>query len=336
MESIPETRETSVLALISLIPHHPSGPGNLVRTEPDSFVYNFVYNRFAEESGGSVRWEETHVKHRFSPVFIILGVVLSFVFVMANTPPIASFEVRPSADGSQTTLILDATASYDPDGTIVAFQWLYGDGYSGSGATKTHTFPSVSTYTITLLVTDNGGASSHLTSQIIDLTQPIVPQAPLGETTVSDVVVPLNITIGSRKGERAPAFALSNQAGEIVQLADFLGHVVLVEFWSSSCSACRTAMPHLEELREEFADRGLVVVTITINRNVEGEWQYLAQNGYTQFVALRESDDPIEKPTMNEYGTSRIPHAVLIDQQGVIHFTGHVNLVQSDMIESLL
>ena len=274
------------------------------------------------------------MKHRFSPAFIILGVVLSFVLTMANTPPVAAFEVRASADGSHTTLILDATASHDPDGTIVAFQWSYGDGYSGSGVTKTHTFPSVSTYTITLLVTDNGG-SSRLTSQTIDLTDPIVPQTPLGETTVPDAVVPLNITIGSRKGERAPAFALPNQAGEIVQLADFLGHVVLVEFWTSSCSACRTAMPHLEELREEFADRGLVVVIITINRNAEGEWQYLAQNGYTQFVALRESD-PIEKPTMNEYGTSRIPHAVLIDQQGVIHFTGHVNLVQSDMIESLL
>ncbi len=274
------------------------------------------------------------MKHRFSPVFIILGVVLSFVLAMANTPPIATFEVRTPADGSQTTLTLDATASHDPDGTIVSYQWLYGDGYSGSGVTKTHTFPSVSTYTITLVVRDNGGIS-HLTSQTIDLAQPIVPQMPPGETTVPDVVIPLDIPIGNRLGQRAPAFSLPNQAGEIVELADFLGHVVLVEFWTSSCSACRAAMPHLEELREEFADRGLIVITITINRNVEGEWQYLAQNGYTQFVALRESD-PIGKPTMNEYGVSRIPHALLIDHQGVIQFTGHLNLVQSDMIESLL
>ena len=274
------------------------------------------------------------MKHRYSPAFIILGVVLSFVLAMANTYPIATFEVRASADGSQTTLILDATASRDPDGTIVAFQWLYGDGYSGSGVTRTHTFPSVSTYTITLLVTDNGGAS-HLTSQTIDLTEPIVPRTPPGEEPVPDVVVPFDIPIGNRSGERAPAFALPNQAGEIVQLADFLGHVVLVGFWTSSCSACRAALSHLEELREEFADRDLVVVTITINRNVEREWQYLAQNGYAQFIALREYD-PIERPTKHEYGVSVIPHAFLIDQQGVIYFTGHVNLVQSDMIESLL
>jgi thiol-disulfide isomerase/thioredoxin len=242
-------------------------------------------------------------------------------------------------DGSQATVTFDATSSHDADGAIVAYQWSYGDGYSGSGMTKTHTFASVSTYTITLNVVDNGGAS-HLASKTIDLARPITSQTQPGQaadpdSVVSNVVIPYNIPIGNRAGERAPAFALSTQAGEIVELADFLGHVVLVEFWSSSCSACQSAMPHLEALREQFADRGLVVITITINRNVEGEWQYLSQNGFTQFVALREID-PIGRPTKEEYGVSVIPYAFLIDQQGVIYFAGHVNYVRSDMIESLL
>ena len=94
-------------------------------------------------------------------------------------------------------------------------------------------------------------------------------------------------------------------------------------------------MPHLEELREEFSDQGLVVITITVNRNVEGEWQYLAQNGYTQFIALSESDT-IARPIKEAYDVSVIPHAFLIDQRGVIYFTGHVNSVRSDMIEPLL
>lgn len=279
------------------------------------------------------------MKHRYSSAFIFLGIALFSVFAMANIPPVADFDVRSSKDDSQTTLIFDATASHDPDGSIATYQWLYGDGYSGSGVTKTHTFASVSKYTVTLLVTDDSGAR-HLSSQTIDLSQPIVSQVPPGETVLPNVdvpavVVPYDIPIGNRAGERAPAFALPNQAGEVVQLADFLGHVVLVEFWSSSCAACQAAMPHLEALREEFADRGLVVVTITVNRNVEGEWQYLSQYGYTQFVSLREFD-PIGRPTKEEYGISVIPHAFLIDQRGVIYFAGHINYVQSDMIESLL
>ena len=277
------------------------------------------------------------MKHRFSPALVILGVVLFFMAATANTPPVASFEVRASADGSQSTVILDATPSHDPDGTVVTYQWLYGDHSTGSGVTNTHTYPNVSTYTVTLLVTDNGGAS-HLTSRTIDLAQPITPQTPPSQALtvpVPDIAIPYDIPVGNRSGERAPAFALPNQAGEIVELADFLGHVVLVEFWSSSCSACQAAMPHLEELREEFSDQGLVVIIITVNRNVEGEWQYLAQNGYTQFIALSESDT-IARPIKEAYDVSVIPHAFLIDQRGVIYFTGHVNSVRSDMIEPLL
>lgn len=277
------------------------------------------------------------MKHRLSPALAIVGIFLFSVLAIANTQPVASFEVRASTDGSQTTLVFDATASHDPDGTIASYQWLFGDGYSGSGVTKTHTFPSVSTYTVTLLVTDNGKAS-QLTSQTIDLSQPFIEQQPPGESSVAavpDVVIPYDIPIGIRSGERAPAFALPNQAGEIVQLADFLGHVVLIEFWSSTCSACQAAMPQLEALRKEFADRGLIVIAITVNQNVNGEWLYLANNGYTEFVALQEARNG-EARTMDVYGVSRIPHAFLIDYQGVIRFTGHLNLVQSSTIEELL
>ena len=277
------------------------------------------------------------MKHRLSPAFAIVSIFLFSVLAIANTPPVASFEVRASADGSQTTLVFDATASHDPDGTIASYQWSFGDGYSGSGVTKTHSFPSVSTYTVTLLVTDNGKASEVM-SQTIDLSHPSIEQTSPGESAVAPVpavVIPYDIPIGNRSGERAPAFSLLNQAGEIVELADFLGHVVLVEFWSSSCSACQAAMPHLEELRAEFADRGLVVITITVNRNFEGEWQYLTNNGFTEFIALRESD-PILRPAKEDYDISSIPHAFLIDQRGVITFTGHTNYVRSDIIEALL
>jgi len=279
------------------------------------------------------------VTYCYKLLFILLGLSCIAASALANTPPVASFGFYSSGDSSQTTLVLDATPSHDPDGTITSYQWLYGDGYSGSGVTRTHTFPSVSTYTVTLLVTDDAGAS-HLTSQTIDLAAPMDTQLPSSDlatpgSAVSSIDIPYDIPIGNRAGERAPAFALLDPTGETIQLADYIGSVVLVEFWSSSCSACQAAMPHLEALREEFADRGFVVITISINRNVEGEWQYLAQNGFTQFVALREVD-PVARPTKEAYGITVIPHAFLIDQRGVIFFTGHVNYVHSDMIESLL
>ena len=277
------------------------------------------------------------MKHRYNPALIFVGIVLFFVFASADTPPVASFEVYATADGSLTTVLLDASSSHDPDGTIATYQWLYGDGYSGSGVTKTHAFASVSTYTITLWITDDSGQST-MTSQTIDLTQPLPQQPQPGagaEDPVPGVAIPYDIPVGIRVGERAPAFALPNQEDEIVELASFLGHVVLIEFWSSSCGGCEASMPHLEELREQFAELGLIVIAITTSRYPDREWPYLIERGYTQFVMLRESD-PIEKPTMNEYDVSRIPHAFLLDQRGVIVFTGHINDLQADMIEPLL
>ncbi len=264
---------------------------------------------------------------------IVLGVVLFAVPVLANTPPIASFEIHASSDGSQTTVVLDASSSYDPDGTIVVYGWNFGDESTGSGMVKTHTFPSQGTYTVTLNVFDNAGAS-QLTSQTIDLTKPLTPETSPG-ADAANVVVPLDIPVGYRVGERAPAFALPDQDGDVFQLSDFLGHVVLIEFWSSSCSACQASMPHLEDLYEEYADLGVVFITISINRNAEDAWKFLQQNGYTHFVSLREAD-LANRPTMEAYDVSRIPQAFLIDERGVIQFAGHINYVQEDTIDAVL
>ncbi len=294
-----------------------------------------VYNPLAEEEDARNAAEETHVKRTSGIALTLLILITVMAATLANTPPTATFEVRGADDGLATSVVLDASASRDPDGTVVAYQWLYGDGSTGSGVTTTHVFPSPSTYTVTLLVRDNAGAS-HLASQTIDLTQPM-PSAPstAAEPSAVDVAVPVEVPIGTRVGERAPAFELPNYAGGTVRLADFLGTVVLLEFWSSACSACQAALPHLEELRAAFADRGLVVITLTVNRNTSDEWRYLLDRGFAEFIALHELY-PSGRPTMEAYNVSRIPHALLIDRQGVIRYTGHMNLVQSDMIEDLL
>lgn len=269
----------------------------------------------------------------------LLALVSGLVFTAySNTPPVASFEVLPS-DGGTTTVLLDASGSHDPDGAISAYQWTFGDGFSGSGQVKTHTYPSASTYTITLLVIDNGGAT-HLLTRMVDLSRPL--EAPSAEAPADDpgpapqpAVVAANVAVGTWVGARAPEFALRRPNGEVVRLSDHLGSVVLVEFWSSGCPACRAAMPHLEELRAEYAARGLVVIDIITNQQTAEATQFLAANGYTQFIDLLEAD-PIAKPTMHLYNVSRVPHAFLIDRTGVIRFNGHFNLLQDGLIEAWL
>jgi thermitase len=75
--------------------------------------------------------------------------------VDANSPPVASFSYE--CDG--LTCAFDAANSEDPDGTLTSYQWDFGDDGTGDGVAVSHTYVVSGTYTVTLTVTDNGGAT---------------------------------------------------------------------------------------------------------------------------------------------------------------------------------
>lgn len=61
-------------------------------------------------------------------------------------------------------LSFDGSASSDPDGSILAWAWDFGDGNVGSGSTPTHAYAVAGNYTVTLVVTDDSGADSAPTT----------------------------------------------------------------------------------------------------------------------------------------------------------------------------
>ncbi|NUU04870.1 PKD domain-containing protein [Leifsonia sp. C5G2] len=79
----------------------------------------------------------------------------------ANQPPTASFTVGING----LAVSVDGRASSDPDGTISSYAWSFGDGGTASGSTAGHTYAAAGTYTITLTVKDNAGATASTTRQ---------------------------------------------------------------------------------------------------------------------------------------------------------------------------
>jgi chitodextrinase len=61
-------------------------------------------------------------------------------------------------------LDLDGSASFDPDGTIVAYHWDFGDGHSGAGAIVSHIYADGGTFVVSLLVIDDDQSSSLCTT----------------------------------------------------------------------------------------------------------------------------------------------------------------------------
>ncbi|PKK85701.1 MAG: hypothetical protein CVT48_04320 [Thermoplasmata archaeon HGW-Thermoplasmata-1] len=76
-----------------------------------------------------------------------------------NSAPLASFVFLPSSivagDGVSFT-----DTSIDTDGTVVAWNWDFGDGYTETVQNPKHTYSKAGTYTVKLTVTDNGGAKA--------------------------------------------------------------------------------------------------------------------------------------------------------------------------------
>ncbi len=79
-----------------------------------------------------------------------------------NEPPVASFAFTCT----ELSCDFDASESYDPDGTIESYDWAFGDGNTGSGEVVSHTYGSADTYTVTLTVTDNDGATDTTTENV--------------------------------------------------------------------------------------------------------------------------------------------------------------------------
>ncbi len=72
----------------------------------------------------------------------------------------------PYSATSGVELSFDGSASSDADGSIVSYEWDFGDGASGTGETTAHTYASQGTYNVSLTVTDDSGASDSASTTV--------------------------------------------------------------------------------------------------------------------------------------------------------------------------
>ncbi|NDI33678.1 PKD domain-containing protein [Chengkuizengella sediminis] len=102
-----------------------------------------------------------------------------------NELPIAQMSF-PSNVLVNETVNFSSDGSNDPDGTLVSYDWNFGDGNSSTEANPAHTFTAAGTYTVRLTVTDDQGGT--------DTTASIIT---VGDTTPPGVILEENGTLDS-------------------------------------------------------------------------------------------------------------------------------------------
>lgn len=135
-------------------------------------------------------------------------------------------------------------------------------------------------------------------------------------------VVSLSVmaNVGASEGQTAPDFTLKSRAGENVKLNELRGTVVLVNFWASWCGPCRTEMPLLDDLYQEYRDYGFTILGVNLDEE-RAQAEKLLEKVPVSFPILF---DPTNSTT-ETYNVDAMPTTVLIDRNGVIrhHHRGY-------------
>ncbi|MFZ4719297.1 MAG: PKD domain-containing protein [Ilumatobacteraceae bacterium] len=114
----------------------------------------------------------------------------------ANTAPTASATATPNSGKTPLTVVFSSAGSSDPDGSIVSYEWNFGDGSPVSNAPNpTKVYATAGTYTATLTVTDDEGATST-TSRTITVIQNVAPTA-VANATPNAGKAPLGVNFSS-------------------------------------------------------------------------------------------------------------------------------------------
>lgn len=79
-----------------------------------------------------------------------------------NLVPVASF----STSCASLQCSFDAASSFDPDGSIISYEWAFGDGTTASGPLAARSYVADGSYTVTLTVTDDDGATTVATANV--------------------------------------------------------------------------------------------------------------------------------------------------------------------------
>ncbi|MCU0359404.1 MAG: AhpC/TSA family protein [Bacteroidia bacterium] len=121
---------------------------------------------------------------------------------------------------------------------------------------------------------------------------------------------------GTMVGYKATNFAQADPSGKMVQLSDFRGKYVLVDFWASWCRPCRMENPNVVAAFNKYKSKGFTVLGVSMDSNREAWLAAVQQDmlNWTQLSDLKGWGNEVGKI----YGVTGIPANYLIDKEGKI------------------
>ena len=128
----------------------------------------------------------------------------------------------------------------------------------------------------------------------------------------SFVVSTLLATAPANAGDAAaPDFTLPAKSGPSIQLSQYKGKVVMLNFWASWCVPCRTEMPLMDQIYKKMAPAGFVLLAVNVDPDSADALKFLSQVPVS-FPIAYDRDNKVAKI----YGVETMPSTVFIDRKG--------------------
>jgi peroxiredoxin len=109
----------------------------------------------------------------------------------------------------------------------------------------------------------------------------------------------------------APAFSLSDLAGKKIQLKDYRGKLVFLNFFATWCGPCRDEMPGMERLFHAHRDKGLVVLAVNMEQSAKTVRPFVQELKLSFPVLL-----DLEGSVSHDYGIRALPVSFLVGRDG--------------------
>ncbi|QJB30638.1 AhpC/TSA family protein [Chitinophaga oryzae] len=128
-------------------------------------------------------------------------------------------------------------------------------------------------------------------------------------------------------GSVAHTFTKTDIDGKTLNLSDFKGKYVMLDFWASWCGPCRKGNPHLKALYGKYKDKGFEIIGISDDDSNHDAWKKaVSQDGIGIWKHVlrgldwekRKNNLPNPEDVSDDYGIHSLPTKILIDPQGMI------------------
>src|SRR5436190_10847273 len=110
----------------------------------------------------------------------------------------------------------------------------------------------------------------------------------------------------------APAFQLSGRGGKTIDLSQFKGQVVMINFWATWCGPCRTEMPLLEDIYKKYKPMGFTMLGVNVEPDSKSAEAWLAQQKPVTFPIAFDTDSKVSKL----YKVAGMPSTIFVDRKG--------------------